>query len=51
MVLLGNVAIRARGKKLEWDSLRMRIPNAPALERHLMPTRWNGSRSNRAAFR
>jgi len=42
MVLLGNVAIRARGKKLEWDSLRMRIPNAPALERHLMPTRWKG---------
>lgn len=31
---LGNVAFRA-GKKLEWDSKNMRIPNAPEAERFL----------------
>ena len=35
MVLLGNVALRARGRKLQWDSANLRIPNAPELERHL----------------
>jgi predicted dehydrogenase len=32
MVLLGNVALRARGRKLQWDSANLRIPNAPELE-------------------
>ena len=31
---LGNVAYRA-GKKLEWDTAAMRIPNAPDAERFL----------------
>ncbi len=31
---LGNVAFRA-GKRLEWDSRNMRIPNAPEAERYL----------------
>ena len=35
MVLLGNVALRARGRKLQWDSANLRIPNAPDLEPHL----------------
>ena len=35
MVLLGNVALRARGRKLQWDSARLRIPNAPELEKYL----------------
>jgi len=32
MVLLGNVAIRARGKKLMWDAAKLRFPNAPELD-------------------
>lgn len=35
MVLLGNVAVRARGKKIEWDAKQMRISNAPELNRYL----------------
>jgi predicted dehydrogenase len=35
MVLLGNLALRARGRKVQWDSARLRIPNAPELEKHL----------------
>jgi len=35
MVLLGNIAILGRGKKLEWDSAGLRIPNARELERYL----------------
>ena len=31
---LGNVAYRA-GKKLEWDTKNLRIPNAPEAERFL----------------
>jgi hypothetical protein len=31
---LGNVAYRA-GKKIEWDTKNMRIPNAPEAERFL----------------
>lgn len=32
MVLLGNVAIRARGKKLVWDAAKLRFPNAPEFD-------------------
>jgi hypothetical protein len=28
-VLLGNVAIRARGRKLEWDGPGLRVTNVP----------------------
>jgi predicted dehydrogenase len=35
MVVLGNVALHGRGKKLEWDAARLRIPNAPEFEKHL----------------
>ena len=31
VALLGNVALRA-GKRIEWDSLAMRVPNAPEAE-------------------
>lgn len=32
MVLLGNVAIRARGKQLVWDAAKLRFPNAPEFD-------------------
>lgn len=32
MVLLGNVALLARGKKLVWDAANLRFPNAPELD-------------------
>jgi predicted dehydrogenase len=38
MVLLGNVALRARGRKLRWDAERMRLPDAPELEPFLRST-------------
>ncbi len=34
-ILLGNVAIRAAGKKLEWDGPNLKFPNAPEAERFL----------------
>jgi predicted dehydrogenase len=34
-ILLGNVAIRNRGTKLEWDGPNMKFPNSPAAEKHL----------------
>ncbi|TFG45195.1 MAG: Gfo/Idh/MocA family oxidoreductase [Candidatus Brocadiia bacterium] len=34
LVLLGNLAIRM-GKRLEWDSANMKIPNAPEAEQYL----------------
>jgi predicted dehydrogenase len=37
MVLLGNVALRARGRKLEWNSARLRFANAPEMEKFLRP--------------
>jgi len=37
MVLLGNVALRARGRKLRWDAVAMRLPDAPELEPFLRP--------------
>lgn len=35
MVVLGNVALRGRGKRLEWDPANMRIPNVREFESHL----------------
>ena len=32
MVLLGNVALLARGKKLVWDAANLRFPNAPEFD-------------------
>ena len=34
-ILLGNVAIRAGGTKLEWDGPNMKFPNAPQAEKFL----------------
>jgi hypothetical protein len=34
-VLLGNVAIKMGGKKLEWDGPNMKFPNAPDAEKYL----------------
>ena len=34
-ILLGNIAIRAGGTKLEWDGPNMKFPNAPQAERFL----------------
>lgn len=34
-ILLGNVAIRAAGKRLEWDGPNMKFPNAPEAEKFL----------------
>ncbi len=37
-ILLGNVAIKAEGKKLEWDGPNMKIPNVPEAEKFLKRT-------------
>ena len=37
-VSLGNVALRAPGKKLEWDAEKMAFTNAPELTQYLKPT-------------
>jgi len=37
IVLLTNVALRARGKRIDWDSDNMRISNQSDLNRHLTP--------------
>ena len=34
-VMLGNVALRAPGRRLRWDAANLRLPDAPELERHL----------------
>ncbi|MBU6399240.1 MAG: Gfo/Idh/MocA family oxidoreductase, partial [Verrucomicrobia bacterium] len=34
-ILLGTVAIRVPGHKLEWDAANLKIPNAPQAERYL----------------
>ncbi len=34
-ILLGNVAVRAQGKKLQWDGPNMKFPNAPEAEKFL----------------
>jgi predicted dehydrogenase len=34
-ILLGNVAIRAGGTKLQWDAANMKFPNAPEAEKFL----------------
>lgn len=34
-ILLGTVAIRMPGQKLEWNSAKMKIPNCPEAERYL----------------
>jgi len=35
MVMLGNVALRAPGRRLKWDAAHLRLPDAPELEHHL----------------
>jgi predicted dehydrogenase len=42
MVLLGNIAIRLAGKRLEWDAEAMRFPNHPAANSFLKETYHNG---------
>jgi len=37
-ILLGTVAIRVAGKVLQWDAVKMKIPNAPEAERYLRRT-------------
>jgi hypothetical protein len=34
-ILLGTVAIRVPGQKLEWDSARMKVTNCPEANRFL----------------
>lgn len=51
-VVLGNLALRAPGKKLLWDAARMEVTNAPELNRFLRPTfrpDWRPSELQRAA--
>ena len=38
MVQLGNVAIRARGGRIQWDPVGMRIPDHPELDQYLRPS-------------
>ncbi|MCX7011096.1 MAG: Gfo/Idh/MocA family oxidoreductase [Candidatus Sumerlaeota bacterium] len=38
MVVLGNLALRAPGKKLLWDAEKMEVTNAPELSQYLKPT-------------
>ena len=35
IVLLGNLALRAPGRRIEWDGARMKVLNAPELNRHI----------------
>lgn len=37
-ILLGTVAIRMPGQRLEWDAARMKFPNCPEAERYLRRT-------------
>jgi hypothetical protein len=34
-VLLGVLALRAPGQRLEWDSERLQVKNAPELNQHV----------------
>ena len=36
-VLLGNIAIRAKGKKILWDAKKMKVANMPRLNRYIDP--------------
>ena len=52
-ILLGTVAIRVPGQKLEWDAANMRFPNYPEAERHLRRKYrdgWKVERVDRAAL-
>ncbi len=35
IVLLGVLALRAPGKRLEWDSVNLKVKNAPELDQHI----------------
>jgi hypothetical protein len=37
-ILLGTIAIRCPGRKLEWDAAAMKFPNCPEAERYLKRT-------------
>lgn len=37
IVLLGVLALYAPGRRLEWDSARLRVTNAPELDRFIRP--------------
>ncbi|MCK4958362.1 MAG: Gfo/Idh/MocA family oxidoreductase [Planctomycetes bacterium] len=37
MVLLGNIAIRAKGKKIKWDAKNMQITNLPKMNKYINP--------------
>lgn len=37
MVLLGNLAILAKGKRIEWDSENLRVSNARSLSKYIKP--------------
>jgi hypothetical protein len=41
-ILLGTVAIRVPGQKLEWDSARMKVTNQPEANRFLKRTYRDG---------
>jgi len=43
-LLLGTVAIRVPGQRLEWDAKRLRFPNCPEAEPHLKRTYREGWR-------
>jgi len=52
-ILLGTVAIRVPGQKLEWAAANMRFPNYPEAERHLRRKYrdgWKVERVDRAAL-
>lgn len=37
-ILLGNIAILGKGKKLEWDGPNMKFTNAPEMDQYLKRT-------------
>jgi hypothetical protein len=37
-IILGTVAVRCPGQKLEWDSANLKIPNCPEAEKYLRRT-------------
>lgn len=39
MVLLGNIALLARGREVLWDAANLRLPATPDLERYLRPAK------------
>lgn len=42
VALLANIALRFNGRKLEWDSERMRFPNCPEADVYVNPPLHNG---------